>query len=159
MQSAFDRSTPHVKWRREQINNKCEARFALIHYALSTQGHFKIERTEAKKANVDDKGIKFKRQNVAQRIQKPRHKTAAVSGLVPYGKLVQARNMEDLRIELLFRDIPEDAMPDSVTDRKDMLKLLEAERLMMDVGMPESDTINHKAFKKLSAAPFKLTDD
>ena len=159
VQSAFDRSSPHVTWRREQIDNVHEARFAQIMCALSAEGHFKIERIEAKKANVDDKGDKFKRQNVSQRIPKQRHKTAAVSGLIPCGKLVKARNMEDLKIELLFRDVPEDVVPDSITERKDWLKMLEAERLMMDYGMPESDAIAHKAFKKLSAAPFLLTDD
>jgi len=158
IKSAFDPSTPHVKWRREQIDNEYEARFATISYALSSEGHFKTERIDAKKANVDDKGVKFKRQNVSQKTKK-RYQTAAVTGLIPHGKLVKARNMDDLRIELLSRDVPEDVVPDSITERKEMLKQLEVERLMSDCGVPEADALAHKEFKKMSNAPFKLTDD
>ena len=54
--------------------------------------------------------------------------------------------------------MPED-VPNTITERKDWLKMLEAERLMMDCGMPESNAVAHKAFKKLSNAPFNLSDE
>jgi len=157
IQSAIDRSTPHVKWKREQIDMEYEVRFNQISYSLSTQGHFRQDRIDAKKTKVDNKGNKFKKQNISQQMKK-QNKTLAVTGLIPYGKLVKARNMSDLEEELLFRGVPVDVLPDKISDRKDMLKQLESERLMMEIGMPEADAVDHKAFKKLSNAPFKLTD-
>ena len=155
--SALKRTDSHVQWRRNQIDNECEAKFATVSHALSSTGHFKTERIDGKKANVDDKGDKYKKQNVAQQTRN-QYKTAAVTGLIPYGKLVKARNMLDLEEELLFRGVPMDAIPVSVSDRKDMLRQLEIERLMMDCGMSEDDAVSQKAFKKQSNAPFKLTD-
>jgi len=134
-----------------------EVRFNQISYSLSTQGHFRQDRIDAKKTKVDNKGNKFKKQNISQQMKK-QNKTLAVTGLIPYGKLVKARNMSDLEEELLFRGVPVDVLPDKISDRKDMLKQLESERLMMEIGMPEADAVDHKAFKKLSNAPFKLTD-
>lgn len=160
-QSVVDRSTPHVQWKREQIDYAYEARFAQILHALSSQCHFKIEQIDSKKANGEDKGIKYKYQNISQKMQKERYKTTAVTCLIPYGKLVKARNMDDLRIELLTRGVlvPADLVPDSVTERKQMLKQLEAERLMMECGVPEADALAHAEFKKMLDAPFKLSDD
>ena len=156
--SAFQRSDPHVKWRRNQgPDYEYEQRLNTISYSLSNAGHFKSERIDSKKAKVDDKGVKCKRQNVSQQTRK-QCKTAAVTGLIPCGKLVKARNMLDLEEELLFRGVPMDAVPVGVTDRKDMLKQLEVERLMMDCGVSETDAVAHKEFKKLSNAPFKLSD-
>jgi len=125
---------------------------------LSSGGHYKSERIDSKKANVDEKGSKFKKQNLSQQL-KAQCKTAAVSGLIPYGKLVKARNMVDLEIELIHRGVPEDVISDKISERKEMLKLLEMERLMMDCGMSEADALTHKEFKKQSNAPFKMTDN
>lgn len=156
--NAYQRSDPHDRWRREQgPAYEYEARLATMSCALSSDGHFKTERVDAKKANVDDKGPKHKKPNMAQQTKK-QYRTSAVTGLIPYGKLVKARNMQDLEVELLFRGVPDDAIPASVSDRKDMLKQLEFERLMSDCGMSEQDAIGHKAFKKQSSAPFRLTD-
>ena len=66
--------------------------------------------------------------------------------------------MQDLEVELLFRGVPGDAVPASVTERKEMLKQLEVERLVLECGASEQTAVSHKAFKKQSSAPFRLTD-
>jgi len=146
-----------VSWKRNQVNNSHEARVATIQHALSTAGHFKIDRIEAKKTKVESQGAKHKKQNISQQTVR-QFKTAAVTGLIPYGKLTKARNMLDLEEELLSRGVPIDVLPEKIGERKDMLKLLEMERLMDEVGMSEQDAIDHKAFKKLSNASFNLSD-
>jgi len=157
IKSAFDQSTLHVNWKRNQIDNEHEARIATISRSLSTAGHFKQDRLDDKKAKINDKGSKCKQQNVSQQATR-QHKTSAVSGLAPHGKLVKARNMDDLRIELLHRNVPEEVISDKMSERKEMSKMLEMERLVMECGVPESDALAYKAFKKLSNAPFKLSD-
>jgi len=112
--SAQARASQHNLWRLNQEDNQCDARFNQIWHCL-TQGHFKSERIDAKEARVDDTGGKFKKPNVAQQM-KPQTKMPETSGLVPCGKLVQSRNMNDLRIELLFRGVKEGDMPLLVTD-------------------------------------------
>ena len=114
---------------------------------------------EDKKERVDEQGIKYKKQNVSQRV-KPQTKTAAVSGLIPYGKLVKKRNMDDLKSELMCRGVPEEQIiPASISERKELLKELEIRRLMEDERMIKTDAMKVKAFKILSDAPFKLNDD
>ena len=150
------RSSQHNLWQVNQEDQQYDARYNQIRHSLAA-GHFKIERVAAKKSVVDDTGSNYKKPNVAQQI-KPQTKTYQVTGLVPYGKLVQARNMDDLRIELLFRGVEERDIPTQVTARKDKLKVLESERLIEEENMTAQDATKHKAFKKLSDAPFRLTD-
>lgn len=127
LQSAVDRSAPHEDWIDTQVDHSCDTRFDQVHYSL-TKGHFHDARVNTKRARVDNEGSKFKRQNVNQK-QKKQTLAAAVTGLIPYGKLAKARNMLDLEEELLFRGIPIEEIPTTVSERKEMLKNLEIERL------------------------------
>ena len=156
--SSFDRAAPHEHWNKHQIDNAHSARLAQVQCSLK-QGHFKHERIEAKKDNVESGGDKCKRPNVAQQVRE-QHQTAAVSGLVQFGKLVKARNMDDLKTELLHRGVANEAVPKSMTERKKMLQELESRRLV-DEGMDESKASEQakRFFKKQSSAPFKTTDD
>jgi len=154
-QSAVDRSKPHEDWIEAQVDHSYDARFNQVHYSMK-QGHFRDERVEAKKTKVDDQGSKFKKQNIHQKA-KNQTLTAAVTGLIPHGKLTKTRNMLDLEEELLFRGINIDELPISVTERKDMLKNLEIERLTEE-GVREEDAAKLKHFKKQSNAAFRLTD-
>lgn len=150
--SAIQRANPHIQWKR---NADYSERFARVSRALKEQ-HFSEERAEAKRAKVDATGDTYKPPNV---YQQPRQQdlTAAVSGLIPYGKLVKARNMADLEEELLFRHVPIEEIPKGITERKDMLKEMEDMRLTWEGVNPE-DAVALKTFKKLSNAPFKLSD-
>jgi len=157
IESATERASQHNLWEANQEDREYDARIAQLRYSLKV-GHFKMERIEGKKEKIDENSNKFKKQNVTQRI-KPQTKTAAVSGLIPYGKLTKARNMEDLKTELLTRGVPESEInPATITERKDKLKELEINRLMEDERMVRTDAVKVKAFKMLSEAPFKLTD-
>jgi len=111
---------------------------------------------DEKRARADDQGNTCKKPNVAQRKQ-VQHLTPAVTGLIPYGKLVKARNFLDLEEELLFRGVPLEEIPEKTTDRKEWLKVLETERLV-EQGVREEDAADLKHFKKQSGAAFKLTD-
>jgi len=154
IQSAIHRSDPHTQWIKQQKDDQSyDARLAQVVYSMK-KGHFRNERIDTKKASVDARGSIFKKQNKHQQ-PKQQTLTAAVTGLIPYGRLVQSRHMDDLRIELLSRHVPEEEIPNSVTERKDMLRFFEIERLVAD-GMREEDAANLKTFKKLSNAPFKL---
>jgi len=122
-------------------------------------GHFEMDRIDAKKTRVEADGSKFKKQNVAQQT-KQQQLQPAITGLIPYGKLVKARNMEDLRIEFLFRGVPEEEIPKKISDQKAKLKQLEFNRLL-SFGM-EGKAASEQAkkyFMKLSTAPFKLNAD
>jgi len=79
--------------------------------------------------------------------------------LIPYGKLVKARNFDDYKVELTCHGVPEAQVPKSITDRKTMLKQLELKRLT-DAGVNETTakTQADKCFQKQSGAPFKLSD-
>jgi len=152
--STIDRSTPHLQWKKDQVDNSCDARIAQVCYSMK-QGHFRDERIETKKAKVDELGSKFKKPNIHQQ-RKQQTLTAAVTGLIPYDKLTNARNMLDLEEELLFRYVPIDEIPAKISKKKDMLKNLEIERLTAE-GVREDDASKLKTFKKQSDAPFKLT--
>jgi len=156
IESSKTRSSQHNLWQLNQEDRECNARHNQIRHSLA-KGHFKIDRVEAKRSVVDDIGSNYKKPNVAQQI-KPQTKTYQVTGLVPCGKLVQARNMDDLRIELLHRGVEPQDVPPQVTARKDKLRILESERLIEEENMTAQDATKHKAFKKLSDAPFRLTD-
>jgi len=85
------------------------------------------------------------------------YSAAVVSGKTACSKLTRARNMEDLEMELVHRGV--DKVPSSITNRKNTLRKLEAERLIREHDMPPKEAANHKEFKPLSDAPFKLCDD
>jgi len=82
----------------------------------------------------------------------------AVTGLIPYGKLVIARNMDDLRVELEFRGVAPADVPDAITKRKELLKAFETQRLIA-AGVSAAVAEAKKEFMMQSAAPFKLTAD
>jgi len=156
IESSKSRSSQHNLWQVNQEDHQYDARYNQIRHSLAG-GHFKVERVQAKKDVVNTTGFKYKKPNIAQQIR-PQTKTYQVKGLVPYGKLVQARNMDDLRIELLFRGISEEDIPAKVSGGKEKLKLLECERLINEENMTAQDAAKHKAFKRLSEAPFELTE-
>jgi len=81
-----------------------------------------------------------------------------VSGLVPYGKLVIKRNLEDLLVELLFRGAEDEDIPSNIKGRITLLKEYETRRLLEAENMSQCDAVKHKAFRKQSGASFKLTD-
>jgi len=58
------------------------------------------------------------------------HLTPAVTGLIPYGKLVKARNYLDLKEDMVFRGMSLEEVPEKITDQKEWLKVLETERLV-----------------------------
>ena len=139
------------------IKNAHNDRLTQVHHSLK-QGHFKNICVETKKARVGAEGSTFKKPSAAQSKIQTQTLAAAVSGLIPCGKLAKARNMLDLEEELLFRGTPTAKLPPQITARKEMLKNLEVERLASE-GVREEDAAKLKTFKKLSNAPFKLTDD
>jgi len=155
--SATARSTEHTLWQTNQEeDHEYDARFAQVSHALK-RGHFKQERIDAKLNKVEAKGSTFKAQNKAQQ-KKEQDKTAAVTGLIPYGKLVIKRNMDDLKVELEHRGVePEDA-PSKISKRIEALKELETQRLMDAENMSRMDASKHKAFCIQSGAAFKLRD-
>jgi len=157
--SALDRAKQHVELCRDQVNNEYDSWFATTAYSLARMGHFEMDRIDTKKTRVDNQGGKFKIQNVAQQM-KPQQLQPAITGLIPYGKLVKSRNHEDLKIELLFRKVQETEIPESITDRKTKLKQLELDRLV-SAGMEARAAAAQakKYFQKQSEAPFKLNDD
>jgi len=162
IRSALSRSQPHEHWSRNQIDNACDARFNTTLYSM-TQGHYKEDRVDAKKSKVDQQGPVFKKQNVTQTTHVPQHQTPAVTGLILYGKLYAKVNghMDDLKTELLHRGkTPQDVDQWKIKKRKDELKLLEVKRLEDEgVPRPQAEDLVKKHFKKLSTAPFKLTED
>jgi len=127
-----------------------------VSHALK-RGHFKQERIDSKLSKVEEKGSIFKVQNRAQQI-KEQDKTAAVTGLIPYGKLVIKRNMEDLKTELECRGVAPEDVPSKISKRIEALKEIETQRLMDSENMSRLDASKHKAFRIQSSAPFKLTD-
>jgi len=162
IQSSMQRSQPHVDWIEEQNDdNEHDQRFNVIRYALK-QGHFKTERIDSKRATVDAKGSVYKQQNKAQTKEKQQHMTMAVTGLIPYSKVTKKRNMDDLVIEIKFRQQKlryATPIPASIDLRKKLLQRLEAIRLIEEDNFPTEQAYGNKAFSILSGAPFKLKDD
>lgn len=107
IKDASVRSKPHREWRRNQVNDEHDNRFKIVEASLS-KGHFVQDRLEQKREKVEVVGSVFKKQNVAQSRAKPQHLTPAVTGLIPYSSLVNARNLNDYKIELMHRGVPED---------------------------------------------------
>jgi len=159
IESALERSTCHSCWRRHQVGSQCDSQFNTVSHALTKQGHFQQERCELKRTQVDEEGIKFKRQNVAQQT-KQQHLMPMVTGLIPHGKLFTTKegHMDDLKTELLFRCVPEDQIPSGTTERKSMLKIHEHWRLLEEEGADDATakTQSDKHFKNQSGAPFKI---
>jgi len=89
---------------------------------------------------------------------KEQDKTAAATGLVPYGKLVKKRNLEDLRVELEFRGLEPNGVPALTSERVKALKELETQRLIDQENLSRLDANKHKAFRIQSTALFKLID-
>jgi len=153
--STAERINPHI---RESAADEYKQRFKKVEALMTKKGHFKQERTAQKTVQFDSTASKHKKPNVNQQA-KAQQQTPAVTGLIPYGKLVKSRNMEDLKTELLHRGVAADKVPKSITDRKNMLKELELKRLKdagIDVTAAKAQADKH--FQKQSAAPFKLTD-
>jgi len=157
--SALERSMAHAYWKRRQLGMQYDAHFNQILYCLTKQGHSAQYRTETKKTQVDAIGVKFKKQNKHQQT-KQQHLMPAVTGSIPFGKLfgTKANHMEDLKTELLFRDVPQEEIPESITGIKDMLRLHELERLQWEEDMTEAEATSQsqKNFKRLSKAAFKM---
>jgi len=156
IESARSRASQHTLWQVNQEDMEHDQRINQIQHSLK-QGHFKKERVDAKKSKVEEIGFKCKPLNAAQQA-KPQTKTPEVSGLIPYGKLVQARNFDDLKRELEFRGIEPEDVPDLVSLRVKKLKELESKRLIEHDNMTPLDAAKHKAFKILSTAKFRLRD-
>ena len=103
IKSAEERARPHTVWRHQELDCECSQRLDTVVHLLSQEGHFKMERIDAKKSKVDTQGSKFKRPNVTQQKEARQKPMPALTGLIAFSKLVQARNMLDLEEELLFR--------------------------------------------------------
>jgi len=150
--SAINRVSPHISWKQQDANGYKD-RFDKVKSSL-TDNHFRKARVQSKKAKVDGNVSKFKKQSVNQE-SKPQTKMPVVTGLIPYGKLLKARNYKDLKVELMFRGVKEEDVPVSITKHKDLLKTLEGKRMVME-GMHPDDAFKLKTFKKQSRAPFSL---
>jgi len=157
MNSAIERAQPHMYWIRNQVDRSYDARFNTVVYQMKN-GHFKQDRIDKKKDNVVEKGAVYKKQNAIQVRDEQQLQMPAVTGFVPYGKLTKARNMTDLEEELLFRHIPIEEIPSKVNERREMLRVLEFERLIEDEKIDEAEAMSKKVFKVLSGASFNLID-
>mgnify|MGYP000225486643 CR=1 FL=1 len=154
--AAMQAANTHARWRRDE-NSYDEQLKNVLH--LLKHGHFKSERVNKRKLEIDASANVNKRMNQAQQPQ-PQQLTAAVTGHIVFGKLVQRLHMEDLKLELMHRMIPEEEMPDNVTERKQLLKELEVTRLQ-EAGMKEEDAlkIGQKQFEVFSTAEFRMESD
>jgi len=158
LDSAKSRSNQHVELDRDQVDNEYDARFNQVVYALS-RGHYKHERIDAKLTRVDNEGAKYRKQNKAQ-LAKQQTLMPAVTGLIPYNKVTQKRNKEDMRMEIRHRMWQlnyQTPLPVTVKDQKPLLMKLEAIRLTEE-GMAFGDAIGNKSFLIQSEATFKLSD-
>jgi len=154
--STVERINPHMG---AIYEDAYKTRFNAIEQAMTKPGHFKASRTTKKIAAFDRTSTRFKRPDVNQ-APKPQHQTPAVTGLIPYGKLTKKRNLDDHKVELMFRGMPEDQAPKNITERKNALKKLKTKRLIdngVDKAVAEEQAKQH--FMKQSTAPFKTTDD
>jgi len=60
IESATTRSSQHILWQTNQEDREYDVRVAQVSHALSTAGHFRNERIEAKKSKVDEKGTQYR---------------------------------------------------------------------------------------------------
>jgi len=86
----------------------------------------------------------------------------AVTGLIPYNKVTQKRNKDDMHMEIRHRMWQlnyQAPVPKSVKDQKPLLMRLETIQLIEEDSMATGDVAGHKAFSIQSEAEFKLSDD
>jgi len=86
----------------------------------------------------------------------------AVTGLMPYSKVTQKRNKEDIRVEIkhqMWQLNFQGPVPKSVKDQKALLMKRETIRLTEEGGMVAGDTEGHTSFLIQSEAKFCLSDD
>ena len=102
--SAVERANPH---RSMMLDDSYKARFKSLEQAMTKEGHFQQSRIQKKKANFNERGSMYKKQNVAQQV-KPQQQTPAATGLIPIGKIFQTKDghMEALVVELCHRGVP-----------------------------------------------------
>jgi len=160
LESAKARSSEHSDLERNQDDNEYTACFNQVMHLLS-RGHYKHERTDEKITRVDTAGSKFKKQNAAQQV-KQQNLMPAVTGLIPYNKVTQKRNKDDMHMEIRHRMWQlnyQAPVPKSVKDQKPLLMRLETIQLIEEDSMATGDVAGHKAFSIQSEAEFKLSDD
>jgi len=136
----------------EHYSNRHETVLRLLKH-----GHFKKVRIECKKTMIDESQSVDKKMNASQKT-KEQELTAAVTGHVLFGKLVQRLHMDDLKTELVCRGVDEEQVPATVTARKKMLQEMETTRLREQLYMSENDanTMGKKQFEALSEAEFAM---
>lgn len=151
--AAINTTNKHSEWRRTEDNYDEQMKNII---RLLKHGHFKSERINKRKIEIDATANVNKRQNRGQQ-PKEQQLTAAVTGHVLFSLLVQRLHMDDLKLELMHRNVPENDIPESVTNRKNLLKDLEVERLK-SAGMKEEQAtkIGRKQFEVLSEAEFEM---
>jgi len=158
VKSSEERARPHAVWKREQVERQCDQKINTAMCSLSL-GHFKQKQIDFKKENINAKGSKFKRQNAAQQAGAMQHVMPVVKGLIPCSKLIKRQNLDDLKVDLLFRGVKEDVIPKSITDRKNELRKLELMWLRV-VGVEEAAAKKQadSHFQMQSFALFELED-
>jgi len=157
--STVERVNPH---RSMMLDDGYKDGFKSLEQAMTKEGHFEQSRIQKKKANFNERGSMYKKQNVAQQV-KPQQQTPAATGLIPIGKLFATKegHREGLEIELVHRGVPiADVQKMKITARKDKPKTLEATRLVAEEGMTEAAAVERakKHFKVLSSAAFQFSD-
>jgi len=152
IRTALNAAKEHVEWKiQDPLYNSQHSNVV----RLLKRGHFKVTRVDKKKYLIDEFAIEDKTMNALQK-QQPQQLTAAVTGHILYGKVVQALHMQDLEKELSCRGVSYDDMPVKVTARKNKLKELEVNRLIEEEGMENKDAedLGRKQFQVLSEAEF-----
>jgi len=146
----------HIQWKQDDPGYTEKHSNVL---RLLRKGHFKAVRVDKKKLMMEETANINKRMNKAQKAQ-PQQLTAAVSGHVLYGKLTKKLHMDDLRLELVARNVPMEEIPDNVTARKKMLQDLEIQRLLEKEGLSQelANKIGKKQFAIISKACFYCAD-
>mgnify|MGYP007080227777 CR=1 FL=1 len=125
--------------------------------SLLRRAHFKQVRVDLNKNRIDERVTNDKNLNKAQQAQ-PQQLTAAVTGHVLFGKLVQRLHVADLGAELVERGVPIEELLDTITTRKLWLQELEVLRLIEEEDMPmdHAEEIGRKQFEVLSDADFSM---
>jgi len=127
---------------------------------IVSQGHFRDERTDAKKTKVDEQGNKYKRQNAAQQM-KPHTRMPGVAGLIPYSKVGRKAFVGDLYVEICHRQAHlhcHGPIANKVKKMKEFLQLLESIHLIEEENLPIEQARGNKSFKKQSNATFRLPE-
>jgi len=154
IESARARATQHMELHRDQGDEHL-ARFNQVVCSLS-KGHYKLERVEDKKTNVDTIGATCRKQNAAQRV-KHQHLIPAVTGLTPHTRATQKRNKADMWMEIRHRQWQlnyQGPVQKGMKERKTFLQRMESIRLIEEQGMTAGDAVAHKSFLIQSEAEF-----